>query len=202
MVAMGVSRTVVREAISALRARGLVVTRQGAGAFVESGISKQPYVIDPDGLGSLSGVIEILELRTAVEMEAAAMATERANGAQVKAIARASSNFTRAIMNGERAIKEDFDFHRSIAAATQNTRFVDFLDFLGGLSIPRQSIRAFEGAGGLQRYLKKIEKEHRAIFMAIKAGAPQRAREAMREHLINSQERYRQLAGALSKERP
>ncbi len=53
MAAMGVSRTVVREAISALRARGLVVTRQGAGAFVHADPKQQPYAIDPDGLGSL-----------------------------------------------------------------------------------------------------------------------------------------------------
>eukprot|EP01035_Chromulina_nebulosa_P044982 gene44982-60934_t len=53
MAAMGVSRTVVREAISALRAQGLVTTRQGAGAFVSSEPGQQPYAIDPDGLGSL-----------------------------------------------------------------------------------------------------------------------------------------------------
>src|ERR1700689_5482843 len=67
MRGMGVSRTVVREAVSALRARGLVVTRQGAGAFVDHDTSRQPYVIDPDGLGSLDSVLDILELRMAVE---------------------------------------------------------------------------------------------------------------------------------------
>src|ERR1700732_1368161 len=54
MKGMGVSRTVVREAVSALRARGLVITRQGAGAFVDRDTGRQPYVIDPDGLGSLN----------------------------------------------------------------------------------------------------------------------------------------------------
>ena len=47
MRGMGVSRTVVREAVSALRARGLVITRQGAGAFVDRDTGRQPYVIDP-----------------------------------------------------------------------------------------------------------------------------------------------------------
>ncbi len=51
MVAMGVSRTVIREAVAAQRARGLVVTRQGAGAFVNADTSRQPYVIDPGGFG-------------------------------------------------------------------------------------------------------------------------------------------------------
>jgi GntR family transcriptional repressor for pyruvate dehydrogenase complex len=74
MKGMGVSRTVVREAVAALRARGLVVTRQGAGAFVDSDAGRQPYAIDHEGLGSL----DILELRMAVESEAAAIASERA----------------------------------------------------------------------------------------------------------------------------
>src|SRR5271163_2092171 len=86
MKGMGVSRTVVREAVAALRARGLVVTRQGAGAFVNADKSRQPYRIDPDGLGSLDGVIEVLELRMAVEAEAAALTSERGTAVQIKAI--------------------------------------------------------------------------------------------------------------------
>ena len=48
MIALGVSRTVVREAVSALRAEGLVVTRQGSGAFVAEDASRMPFRIDPD----------------------------------------------------------------------------------------------------------------------------------------------------------
>ncbi len=195
MAAMGVSRTVVREAISALRARGLVMTRQGAGAFVSADATQQPYAIDPDGLGSLNSVIEILELRTAVEMEAAAIASDRASPAQLKTIAKAATTFSRAIANGDRAVKEDFDFHFAIAVATQNSRFVGFLEFLGGLIIPRQSIRTFDGKADLQRrYLESVEKEHQVIVDAIAAHAPRKARDAMRRHLLNGKERYRQLA--------
>ena len=195
MTAMGVSRTVVREAISALRARGLVTTRQGAGAFVNNDASQQPYAIDPEGLGSLDSVIEILELRTAVEMEAAAIASERATAAQIKVIAKAANVFTRAIAKGDRAIKEDFDFHYAIAVGTQNSRFVGFLEFLGGLIIPRQSIRTFDGKAELQtRYLESIEKEHQMIVDAITERSPRKAREAMRRHLVNGKARYKQLA--------
>lgn len=195
MTAMGVSRTVVREAISALRARGLVTTRQGAGAFVSSDADRQPYAIDPDGLGSLDSVIEILELRTAVEMEAAAIASERATPAQIKAIAKAANVFNRAIAKGDRAIKEDFDFHYAIAVGTQNSRFVGFLEFLGGLIIPRQSIRTFDGKADLQtRYLQSVEAEHQAIVAAIGEHAPRKAREAMRRHLVNGKARYKRLA--------
>jgi DNA-binding FadR family transcriptional regulator len=199
MKGMGVSRTVVREAVAALRARGLVITRQGAGAFVDRDANRQPYAIDPEGLGSLDSVLDILELRMAVESEAAAIASERATATQIKAIGEALRVFSRAIDSGERAIKEDFAFHQAIAAATQNSRFVELLDFLGRLIIPRQSIRSFEGTGeGLRQYLARIGREHQAIFQAIAAHSPKRAREAMRGHLVKSRERYRELASRKS----
>src|ERR1700761_6953793 len=146
MRGMGVSRTVVREAVSALRARGLVITRQGAGAFVDRDTGRQPYAIDPEGLGSLESVLDILELRMAVESEAAAIASERATAPQIKAIGEALRVFSRAISGGERAIKEDFAFHQAIATATQNSRFVEFLDFLGARFIPRKSFLSFKAS--------------------------------------------------------
>src|ERR1700693_5053157 len=124
MRGMGVSRTVVREAVAALRARGLVITRQGAGAFVDRDVSRQPYAIDPEGLGSLGSVLDIRELRMARQAEAPAIASERATPAQIKAIGEAHRVFSRAISGGERAIKEDFAFHQAIAAAPPNSRFV------------------------------------------------------------------------------
>ena len=74
MSAMGVSRTVVREAVAALRAEGLVVTRQGVGAFVATDAKRRPFRLDPDGIESLSEAIKVMELRRAVEIEAAAFA--------------------------------------------------------------------------------------------------------------------------------
>ncbi len=192
MAAMGVSRTVVREAISALRARGLVMTRQGAGAFVTADPAQQPYVIHPDGLGSIGSVIEILELRTAVEMEAAAIACERASAAELKAIRRAAAVFSKAVKRDDRAVQEDFDFHRAIALATHNRRFVGFLEYLGGLIIPRQSIRLIDD----RSYLRKVASEHEIILGSIEARAPEKAREAMRKHLLNGRERYRRLGVA------
>jgi GntR family transcriptional repressor for pyruvate dehydrogenase complex len=195
MTGMGVSRTVVREAVAALRARGLVITRHGVGAFVDRDTSRRPYVIDPEGLGSLNSVLEILELRMAVESEAAALASERATPVQIKAIRDTLRVLGLAIAEGERAVKEDFAFHLAIAAATQNNRFVEFLEFLGRLIIPRQSIRAMDGGPeGMRKYLSRIETEHEAIFDAIAARAPKKARDAMRRHLLNSRERYRELA--------
>ena len=89
MAAMGVSRTVVREAVAALRADGLVTTRQGSGAYVAADVSRVPFRIDPEGLSSIEDVLEVMELRLAIEVEAAALAAERITPRRLVPIGRA-----------------------------------------------------------------------------------------------------------------
>jgi DNA-binding FadR family transcriptional regulator len=189
----GVSRTVVREAIAALRAEGLVVTRQGAGAFVAEG-SRRPFRIDPADLGSLAEVLAVMELRTGIEVEAAGLAAERASAADLRDIAAAHAAIGRAIERGDSAIDQDFAFHRSIAEATRNPQFPRFLEYLGRFIIPRQTIRVASDADGRLAYLRTIQKEHLAIVKAIRAKSVHRARTAMHSHLSNSRKRYQRLA--------
>src|SRR6516164_11319657 len=85
IAATGVSRTVVREAVAALRAEGLVVTRQGVGAFVAE-TPRRPFRIETGDLQSLRDVIQVMELRTGVEVEAAGLAAERASAAELRRI--------------------------------------------------------------------------------------------------------------------
>src|SRR3954467_5195302 len=84
-----VSRTVVREAVAALRAEGLVITRQGVGAFVSAEAQRAPFRIEPESLKSLDDVLNVMELRLGGEIESAGLASERASKADVKAIAAA-----------------------------------------------------------------------------------------------------------------
>jgi GntR family transcriptional regulator, transcriptional repressor for pyruvate dehydrogenase complex len=195
MAAMGVSRTVVREAVAALRAEGLVRTRQGSGAFVAADASRVPFRIDPDGLSSIADVLEVMELRLAIEVEAAALAAERISPERLAPIGRALRGIETAIRRGDGAISEDFAFHRAIAEASGNPRFAELLEFLGRHVIPRQSIRVSLTTAQEQRqYLLRIQKEHRRIFEAIRDGQSSEARKAMRTHLTRSLKRYRRLA--------
>lgn len=195
VAAFGVSRTVVREAVAALRADGLVVTRQGLGAFVASDVQRQPFRIDPEGLRSIGEVLNILELRMGIEVEAAGLAAERASSGQRRRIGESLAAIDKAIGRGEAAIDEDFAFHLAIAAASGNPRFADFLAFLGRFIIPRQSIRV-DAPSRIDRraYLMRIQAEHRAIHAAVRERDPAAARVAMRRHLTNGRERYRRLA--------
>jgi DNA-binding FadR family transcriptional regulator len=195
MTAMRVSRTVVREAVAALRAEGLVTTRQGSGAFVAADARRMPFRIDPEGVSSTADVLNVMELRVAVEVESAALAAERARGAQVAAIMKALAEIEAAIRRGEGAVNEDFAFHRAIADATMNPQFPQFLEFLGRHVIPRHSIRTTLATPAEQRmYLTRIQKEHGRIADAIRERNSSEARRAMRAHLARSLERYRGLA--------
>ncbi len=203
VAAMGVSRTVVREAVAALRAEGLVVTRQGAGAFVATDIWRRPFRLAGGEQLGVGHVLNVMELRASVEAEAAGLAAARATPAARRHVARALAAIDAAIRRGESAVDEDFAFHRAIALATGNPQFSHFLEYLGRFIIPRQSIRMAAHQGSGQRaYLELIQHEHRAIFAAIAAGEAKAAREAMRRHLANSQARYRRFADGMPPPRP
>src|SRR3954462_2290717 len=98
--AMGVSRTVVREAVAALRADGLVVTRRGSGAYVAANPTASPFRIAAPELDKIGDILDVMELRLAVEVEPAALAAERASRKQVAAIRMALRSIDRALRSG------------------------------------------------------------------------------------------------------
>jgi len=189
-----VSRTVVREAVAALRAEGLVITRQGVGAFVSADPERAPFRIEPEQLESLDNTLNVMELRLGVEIESAGLAAERATKSRVRAIGAALHALEQAIEAERSAVDEDIGFHRAIAQATGNPEFPRFLQFIGRHLIPRRTVSGLpERMGGQRAYLALIQEEHRRIYDAIAAGEPKAAREAMRRHLTRSLERYRAL---------
>jgi len=195
VAATGVSRTVIREAVAALRAEGLVVTRQGAGAFVAADAARRPFRLALDGLPSIADVLDVMELRASVEVEAAGLAASRGSAAARRRVSSALTAIDTALERGEVAIDEDFAFHRAIAEATGNPQFPHFLEYLGRFIIPRQSIRVSAHLPEGQRgYLETFQREHAAICAAITHQDEAAARAAMRLHLGNSQQRYRRLA--------
>lgn len=187
-----VSRTVVREAIAALRADGLVEPRQGAGVFVlePPAAERQPFRnID---LARVSSLIEMLELRTAVEGDAAGLAALRRSPGQEEKIIEAFEAFHARARAGLPTAEADFAFHEAIAEATNNPRFGEFLRILGPMLIPRRAVSETGSEAALPAPdLARLIAEHEAILAAIQDGDEARAREAMRQHLRNSQARYR-----------
>jgi len=187
----GVSRTVVREAIAALRSEGLVESRQGAGVFVAGDMTRRPFRIDPHGLRTLKGVADVMELRMAVEIEAAGLAAERRSAEDVATIARALEAFEQAIREGDNAVDADYQFHHAVSQATGNDYFRSFIEFLGRHIIPRRSVHVDSQNPKAQKaYLTKVHKEHQAIHRAIEQADARAARRTMRRHLKQGRDRY------------
>lgn len=187
----GVSRTVVREAIAGLRAEGLVESRQGAGVFVAADLSRRPFRFDAESLETLQGVIDLMELRMSVEIEAAGLAAERRSQRNVSEIAARQKAFAQAVAQGDDAIEPDYQFHVAVSKATQNDYFRSFLDYLGRQIIPRRNVHIGPQSEKARRaYLAKVSGDHQRILEAIRGGDAEAARAAMREHLQQGRERY------------
>jgi DNA-binding FadR family transcriptional regulator len=196
IAATGVSRTVIREAVAALRADRLVVTRQGVGAFVADNV-RRPFRVDFDEHSSLRDVLNVMELRTGVEVEAAGLAAARATSGQVKKIADRFAAIETSIEHGSAAVDEDFAFHCEIADSTGNPQFRRFLEYLGRFIIPRKTVWGQSSPLLGRANLATFQREHAQILSAIRARAVQPARTAMQRHLGNSQRRYQKLAAEL-----
>lgn len=191
----GVSRTVVREALSKLQQTGAVRTRHGVGTFVVGSPERgQAFQIAAHRLETLRDVIALLELRIGIETEAAALAAIRCEDHHLRAMRAALDDFERAVAAGQDAVDADLRFHRGIAVATGNPHFAGLMNTLGDGIIPRARLGA-EVPGDPDRvaYLRRVNTEHESIFDALAAHDADAARAAMRTHLVNSRERRRRL---------
>ncbi len=190
MAQHGVSRTVVREAISHLQASGLVQTRHGIGTFVLEPAPQSGLGIDAESILTLRDVLSILELRIGVETETAGLAAVRRSDEQVKELGAALAEMHEAMAVGRSAAEADKRFHLLIAQSTGNRYFADILTQLGNAIIPRARLNTVElEQDKPANFNERVSREHDDIFRAIERRDPEAARAAMRTHLSNSRER-------------
>jgi GntR family transcriptional repressor for pyruvate dehydrogenase complex len=184
----GVSRTVIREAVSRLKSEGLIDTKQGRGAFVRIDRTNVPFRIGIDPKNPLPSLLHILELRLGLDAEIAAVAAVRRRRDQMSAIMRALANIEKASKAGRDAVAEDLKFHLSIAEATRNPFFFELIQFLGGAFYSAIAVtRANEGR--LEALSKQARIEHEAIAQAIEDRDPQAAAAAARAHIEKASQR-------------
>jgi DNA-binding FadR family transcriptional regulator len=203
----GVSRGVARECLRGLEERGLVRVKHGRGATVNP--DDRWDVFDPDVLGALlrsdqgAGILrEYLECRRILEIEAVALAAERATETDLAAL---SDAFARMTTSAERARgnpaaedlyhEADIAFHRALIAATGNRA-------LGNMTEPIH--RALTAARRpLARPSARMERalpEHRRILAAIADRDPAAARAAMSDHLVTVEGYLREFSAARAEE--
>lgn len=195
---LGVSRTVIREAIAGLRSDGLVESRHGVGTFVCS-----PDLHPVNGptdeetaFAALTALplpfMDLLELRMAFEVHAAGLAAARRSWAQEANIWSAARRFETALDADSDLDDLDLAFHASIAEATNNRAFVEFFAVMGRKIIPQPAFSKSADPNLITpEYIEHTMKEHAQICEAISAGDTDAARTAMQAHLSRSHKRYR-----------
>jgi len=197
MAEQGVSRTVVREAMSRLQAACFVETRHGIGTFVLPVPVSATSSLDLTTVVTIRDVLAMLELRISLETEAAALAAQRRTAGHLALMRRAVDAFEENINKGESSVEADFQFHLQIALATGNKYFEDFYRHQGTTTIPRTRLDTSSfSSEPAQAYLSRTNREHEYILSAIERKDPEMARASMRMHLSNSSERLRRASEA------
>ena len=200
MQAWGVSRTVVREALSRLQAERLVETRHGIGTFVlDPPAPSAGFRMEPAELEAAVDVMAVLELRISLETETAGLAAQRRTPEQLAAIRAALDELEANVTGQGDTVTPDMRFHMLIAAATGNPYFAEIMGHLGRTLIPRARINSPRVASeDLPAYLRRVNREHEEIYEAIARRDAEAARAAMRLHLTHSRERLRRAQEAAS----
>lgn len=180
-----VSRTVVREAVSRLRAAGVVDTQQGRGSFVLE--VPAPERAAAFQIRSRSDLVHLMELRIAVESETAGLAAQRLTPSRRAEITAALDAFTRAGENPARVVEADFAFHLALAEASQNPYLVELLHSIGPRAIMLHRTQLGDADAVTDAdHLAVLVHEHRSIHDAVLRGDPEAARAAMQVHLRRS----------------
>lgn len=192
----GVSRTVVRSALTRLQAEGLVETERGRGSFA---LTPPPEGRQPTPearpVSTLEDRERLLEFRAGVESEAAALAARNHSGRQLKAAFQALEDFMASGEHPARAMKADYEFHRAVAAASGNPYYSDCLASLGQTMIAMPRTRLMTGVEHYARdHFEQVVHEHQSVYAAVADGDAPAAAAAMRTHLANSRRRLRAAA--------
>jgi len=181
-VRLGVSRTVVREALNLLEARGLVSIEHGRGAVVSGGDVRAVR----DTLGLLLRVHpntlwELLEVRKVLEVEIAGLAAERAGPEDVEAMRARIEKMRATIETPEGYVDADVEFHALLARSTRNGVLLTMLDPIVDLLRASRRVSASR-PGNAERALL----EHERILRRVEAGDAGGARQEMRAHIANT----------------
>jgi len=188
----GVSRTAVREAVKALREKGLVEAYSGRGTFITDGTSQavRQSLDLMVKIGQPEGSQYLAELRAILEPEIAALAAARAEEPELATMREAVAVMDRAGRDPDAYIEADLDFHLALAEAAANPLILSLIDSIVGL-LREQRMRIFKVEGGPERG----QFHHKRILEAMERRDPEKAKDAMRAHLEQVREDSQASAG-------
>jgi GntR family transcriptional regulator, transcriptional repressor for pyruvate dehydrogenase complex len=191
----GVSRTVVREALQHLTARGLVRSVAGSGSYVASSSVadlERCLALLSRNKADRKAFLELLDLRLLVETELAGRVAKAPPPACVAAMRAAVAQMKASLSDSEAFARSDTSFHRAILDGAGHALFGAILKPLSPLA-HRYGVSTYDSKSTLRVAIR----EHQAILRQIEAEDPAGARKAMSDHLTSSREHYLLLLGQL-----
>jgi GntR family transcriptional regulator, transcriptional repressor for pyruvate dehydrogenase complex len=181
-----VGRAAIREALSALRAMGLIEMKQGEGTYVrEFDPSMFSLPISLAVLMNKKDIAYLLEVRQLLEVGAAGIAARKRTEQDLRALEHALNEMKDGIGNEELGEKADFQFHIAVATASQNPILVSLMNNVSGMMVETMRETRRIWLFSKQATSEQLLEEHIRIFEAIKEQNAELAQERMREHLGN-----------------
>jgi GntR family transcriptional repressor for pyruvate dehydrogenase complex len=179
----GVSRTSVRAGLQSLAAKGVLVTRHGAGTFVANG----PPMLDSEPLGFLAALHgfsrrEMFEARRTLEVGVAGLAAERATGEQLAAISEEVTGMFASLGEAQEFLVHDIRFHRAVAAASGNPILASIVEMVSAIFYEQRRQTANEA-----RDRRPAATMHRRIYQAIREHDRAAAERLMHDHLVGAE---------------
>lgn len=185
--AFQVSRPTVREALMRLHADGLVTTRQGSGTVVQ----KRPsdHLVRLSKSSDIAGMLRCMEVRIALEGQAARLAAARHTPAQLDRIGKTLDEMGASFGSGAAPTGADWRFHGAVAAASGNALFGDMLEGLQATIHHSMTVALGLTQIGTAERARRVYEEHEAIRDAIARRDADGADLAMRYHLTRARQR-------------
>ena len=192
---LGVSRSAVREALTALASQGLLEITPGSGAYVKE--VKIDDLIDPFAtimLKEIDSIFDLLEARLVLETGAARMAAQRADRADLYAMHELVRDMENDVREGRNTDESDSQFHFSVVRAAHNPIILNLMTVLMGLmkdyyGPSRQKLVEH------QQNRQMWSEQHGRVYEAVKNGDGEAAAAAVAEHLYTSVQELKKLQG-------
>jgi GntR family transcriptional regulator, transcriptional repressor for pyruvate dehydrogenase complex len=180
-VTMGVSRTVIREAVRILVARGLLDTRPGMGNVVRRVTTEdaaRPLTLLFQTRGGELPFDQLHQVRRILEVETAGIAAEMASDENIKELWETCFALRDEKINLKTFVEKDAEFHKRIAEATKNPFLVILLDSIRSVTDEVRTLVAAQPGSVLSAMAG-----HLRILDSIEARNAEGARQAMNDHL-------------------
>jgi GntR family transcriptional regulator, transcriptional repressor for pyruvate dehydrogenase complex len=188
---IGVSRTVVREALNLLETRGLIRIEHGRGAVVSANGAHALH----NNLGFLlrmqpGALWELMEMRKALEVEVAGLAAERANAEDIATMRAKLDRMREKIDAPEGYVEADVGFHEMLTRSARNRVILMMMEPIVDLLLASRRM-----TGSKEANAKRALRAHEAILKKVEAKDVEGARREMRKHMMTTEHDMREIIG-------